>query len=398
MSDNAATVNSLFLTRFEEPGFKEKFAGQAADFCKDHLREESFAEKVLTKKSVSRDELQFSVNHDTLVKLVWTEPRTRALSMSFRAQPNANYFTAPKFEVAFGTVGSDRYEQTEQELMAYPWPITEFIRKNIVNDIGTVQDITFLLHSESCTQNLQQAAQGLVFGASYADVAAFTAANVNAGVPEVGKVKSVDVLQNTSAAAGTASVTESLHYAVQKDDLIKLRKLFPGTGGVGTASPGPLRCELFLMSETDEGDLSAWTVNDVGNNIVGETAVNGWKYDKVVNTRYVRTIKTGVLRPGSIYAFTAEDFLGGFLVFNKLQFWAAKERNRFSFEGWEDTTMYFGNVAAVRKLELFAGSVETTSADNSALRARFLPLPEKEQGKLNNLVEQGVTVPNMSQF
>ena len=394
-------LNELFLSKLGTEAGKEKIAALGSDYIRDRLREEGFAGKVLPRKTVTRADLQVSVNHDTLVKIVETEPESRAMSMSFRGQPDVNYYTAPRFEVPFHTVGSERYEQTEQELMAYQMPITQIIKRNIVNDIQEVEDSVFLNHVESACQSLQQEAQNLAFGAAYAAGAAFTASNVAGGLPEVGKVKGIDVIAGFDNTAANSGIDDTTIFPVQKDDMIKLFQLFTGTGNRGSR----LRCDQFLITDTDFEDINAWALSDMGDKIVGETSVDGYKYSTVIGRKFIRTLKTDILRPGNIYAFTAPEFLGGFMVLNKTKFYADKERNRVSFEAWEDIGMYIGNVAACRKLELYAGSVETSSAAlvnnlpaNIATTTRFSPKPEKELGKLNNLVEEGQTFPQVAQF
>lgn len=391
-------LNELFVSKLDTEAGKEKIAALGGDFIRDRLREESFARKVLPPKTVSRSDLQVSVNHDTLVKIVEVEPQSRAMSMSFRAQPTVKYYTGPRFEVPFHTVGSQRYEQTEQELMAYVMPITEIIKRNIVNDIQEIEDRVFLTHMESACQSLQQDAQGLTFGGTYGDDEAFTARNVATnGIAEVGKVKSVDVLQSTAAGTNLLGNDEDLVFPVQKDDFIKLFQTFTGGGGRGSR----LRCDQFLMTDTDFEDLNAWAHADMGDKIVGETTVDGYKYKTVIGRKFIRTLKTDILRPGNIYAFTAPEYLGGFLVLNKTKFYADKERNRISFEAWEDIGMYVGNVAGVRKLELYAGSVETLTsgaAGNANTRAARLPVAEADMGAKNNLVQEGQTFPAVTQF
>ena len=199
-------LNELFVSKLDTEAGKEKIAALGGDYIRDRLREESFARKVLPPKSVSRSDLQVSVNHDTLVKIVEVEPTSRAMSMSFRGQPTVRYYTGPRFEVPFHTVGSQRFEQTEQELMAYVMPITQIIKRNIVNDIQEIEDRVFLTHIESACQSLQQDAQGLVFGATYADAQAFTAYNLdpaggNTVSAQVGKVKAGALFPSTVGAA-----------------------------------------------------------------------------------------------------------------------------------------------------------------------------------------------------
>jgi len=388
-------LNELFLSKLDTEAGKEKIAALGSDYIRDRLREESFARKVLPPKTVTRADLQVSVSHDTLVKIVETEPESRSMSMSFRGQPNVRYYTSPRFEVPFHTVGSERYEQTEQELMAYSLPITQIIKRNIVNDIQEVEDSVFLNHIESACQSLQQDAQGLAFGAAYPTAAAFTALNVAAGLAEVGKVKGIDVIGGHDIAAIDGGTNDTLSFPVQKDDLIKLFQLFTGTGNRGSR----LRCNQFLITDTDFEDINSWAITEMGDKIVGETSVDGYKYSTVIGRKFIRTLKTDLLRPGNIYAFTSPEYMGGFLILNKTKFYADKERNRISFEAWEDIGMYIGNVASCRKLELYAGSVETTvGATNAAARTAFLPLAEDQLGRLNNLVEEGQTFPQVAQF
>lgn len=394
-------LNELFVSKLDTEAGKEKIAALGGDYIRDRLREESFARKILPPKTVSRSDLQVSVKHDTLVKIVEVEPQSRAMSMSFRGQPRVTYYTGSRFEVPFHTVGSERYEQTEQELMAYTMPITEIIKRNIVNDIQEIEDRVFLNHIESACQSLQQDAQSLVFGSAYADAQAFTARNVARAaspVPEVGKCKGVDVLAGSAAATDANGLDEDLSFPVQKDDFIKLFQLFTGSGNRGSR----LRCDQFLITDTDFEDLNAWAQSDMGD-AVKETTVDGYKYKTVIGRKFVRTLKTDILRPGNIYAFASPEYLGGFLLLNKTKFYADKERNRVSFEAWEDIGMYIGNVAGCRKLELYAGSVETVGvdgdvADNLAERNRHLPKSEEDMGPRNNLVEEGQSFPQVSQF
>lgn len=389
-------LNELFVSKLDTEAGKEKIAALGGDYIRDRLREESFARKILPPKSVSRSDLQVSVAHDTLVKIVEIEPQSRAMSMSFRGQPEVSYYTGSRFEVPFHTVGSLRYEQTEQELMAYTMPITEIIRKNIVNDIQEIEDTVFLQHMEKACQSLNEDEMGVAFGTAYNNADAFCSDNTATsgggaadGKGTRGKIKG----ENAGAGDHTASSDAG---ELEKGDLIKLFQLFTGNGEKGSR----LRCDQILMTDTDFEDINGFTQEQVGQKIVGEAMVDGYKYKTLIGRKFVRTLKTDILRPGNIYAFAAPEFLGGFLVLNKTKFYADKERNRVSFEAWEDIGMYVGNVAGVRKLELYAGCVETLSNTtlNAANRAKHAPKAEKDLGAKNNLVEEGGTVPNVDQF
>lgn len=398
MSTNEELLNSYFVERVETHEGREKLAELGSNYIRDRLREESFTRKLLPPKTVTRKDLQVSVNHDTLVKIVEVAPDSRAMTMSFRGEPTAKYIRAPRFEVPFHTVGSERYEKTEQELMAYIMPITQIIKQQVVMDIQEVEDYTFLTHAESAVQSLQKQAEGVAYTANFTGETAFTAKNVNAGtVLEVGKCKANDVLfQADSGAAGNGE-QEALTVALQKDDLVKLFKLFPGNG----TNASRLKADRFLLTDNDFEDINTWTNSEVGEKIAGETTVDGFKYKTLVGRKYIRTLKTDILRPGNIYAFTEPKYYGGFLVLNKVKFFADKERNRISWEAWEDIGMYIGNVAGGRKLELYAGSTDAgiTGVQASGVwGAGFAPVAESEIGKRNNLVDEDQVFPQVSGF
>lgn len=396
MSAPRDTLNEMFSVQMDSADFKEKIAASGSDWIKDRLREECFVRSILPPKTVSRADLQVSVNHDTLVKIVEVEPESHAMTMTFRGQPSVVYITGTRFEVPFHEVASKRYEKTEQELMAYTMPITEIIKRNVVRDIQEIEDYTFLTHCESAVQALQRSANSLAFTGNVAANKAFTAYNVNSATTvEVGKVKAADVLAQAGTASGSANagLTQNIVTSLQKDDLVKLFSLFPGNG----SSASRLRCDRFVITETDFEDINSWTTSEVGDKIVGETTVDGFKYSTLLGRKYIKTIKTDILRPGNIYAFAAPDFLGGFFIFNKTKFYADKVRNRVSWEAWEDIGMYIANAAAVRKLELYAGAVETVTGQSS-VKATYAPVSESDLGKKNNLVDEGQTFPSVSGF
>jgi len=278
-------------------------------------------------------------------------------------------------------------------------PITEIIRRHIVFNIHDIEDRVGLGHFENATQCLQKlagiAAGPMALTAQFGDTQAFTCFNIDAAtVTEVGKCKSIDTQANFAAAGAAAGLSEDLIYPVQKDDFIKLFQLFTGRGLRGSR----LRPEQFLITDTDFEDINSWTDADVSDDIVKETTVDGYKYKTVIGRKMVKTLKTDVLRPGNIYAFAASEFLGAFMIWDGTKFYADKERNRVSFEAWENVGAYVGNIAGVRKLELYAGSVDDTSTANVAFHTKYLPLPENKLGPRNNAVEEGGTFPHVTQF
>src|SRR5262245_61379564 len=123
MGAPASVMNDLFAQKLATADGKEKVAEYGGNYIRDRLREVSFARKIIPPEQVTRADCQRSVNHDTLVKIVDVEPKSRALSMSFRGQPTARFLRGPRAEVAFYTISSEFFQKNEQELLAYEMPI-----------------------------------------------------------------------------------------------------------------------------------------------------------------------------------------------------------------------------------------------------------------------------------
>lgn len=370
---NAKVFNDLFFDKIASTDGKEKIAEFGGTYVRDRLREVSFARKILPPQPVQRTECQRSVNHDTLVKIIDIEPNSKAMSMTFRGQPTARFIRAPRFEIPFFTISSEKFEKTEQELLAYEMPITKIIEENSVKDIQEIEDRQFLMFIEAAVQGMQLDANGNV-------ATAFNVTNVAGGT-----VVGSSVVKGEGAI--TAGNDDFVVYPILKPDFIKLKKLLHRR---------KLRAERIVITESDYDDLSAWTIQDVGMTIAGETATEGWKSNTVLGLKIIRTIKSDILREGNIYCFTAPEFMGRFYVLNQTKFYIDKIANLITWQSWEDIAIGIGNIASIVKLELFGGSV-TPSATDTGYQAA-LPLDESDLGQVNNKADQGLTVPAVDQF
>jgi hypothetical protein len=367
-------LNEAFIQKLGSAEGKEKTAEYGGSYIRDRLREVSFARKVVPPEQVTRADCQRSVNHDTLVKIVDVEPKSRAMAITFRGAPSARFIRGPKAEVAFFTISSEMFQKTEQELLAYEMPITKIIEENSVKDIQEIEDREFLIHVEAACQALQTEANGGVATAlDYAHVFAGT-------VVEFSIIK--------GELARTAGTNDATVRPLQRPDIVNLFKLLDGNR---------LRCERLLMTEVDWDDLLQWTVEDFGDRIQSETAVDGYKYNTVLGRPYIRTIKTDILRPGNIYAFTKPEFFGKFYVLNNTKFYIDKVANTITFQAWEDIAMSVINIAAVRKLELYSADANP-STDAQTLLSHFVPVDEDQLGSVNNRVDSGLKFPQVTQF
>jgi hypothetical protein len=363
----------LFNTRLDSTEGKDKLAELGGSFIRDRLREVSFARHIVPPEQVTRADCQRSVNHDTLVKIVDVEPQSKAMAIDFRGQPTARFIRAPRAEIAFFTISSEKFEKTEQELLAYEMPITKIIEDNTVKDIQEIEDREWIRHVEAGIQALQ------------------TETNTNPATKHnktqilAGNSKVVSVVKG-ELALGAAS-DDFVVRPVQRPDFVNLFKLLDGNR---------LRGERILISEPDYDDILQWTLDDNGDRIQSETVVDGYKYNTVLGRKIVRTIKTDILRPGNIYIFTAPQFFGKFYILNNTKFYIDKVANRITWQSWEDIGMGIVNIASARKLELYSGSARPGAFDTGY--ADVLPKAEEDLGAENNKVDAGLTFPSVQQY
>ena len=388
---SADILNELFIQKLDTPEGKAKVAAYGGSFIRDRLREESFTGKILPESTITRADLQVSLEHDTLIRIEQMEPQSKAMPVTFRGEPTARVIRGSRFAIPFFTISSEKFEKTEQELMAYTFPITKVIEDNSMKDMQEILDREFLLHCESAVQRLQMDANNPAAG------------TILEGTDVLNKNTETYGVTKGELAQFSASLDSYDSLPCQSSDFTNLYKLFlKSTGGNGR-----LRCDRFLMTEYDFEDIMTWAVEDVGNKVMSEIVVDGYKYNSLKGRKYTRTIKTDILREGNIYAFTSPDFLGKNYVLNQVKFYIDKVGNKITWWAWKDVGLGIGNIASIRKLELYPGSVVPgalsngntgTSVADSTVYTSKLPKGVEDLGAINHRVDQNYTYPQIQAF
>lgn len=296
----------------------QKMAAAGAAFVRDHLREEGAFRRILPFEKIDPASPRVipSLNSDTLVVRKDLEPQSRAFAMTFGAEPNARIISGRRIDIPFATITSERMQIREQHLLAYEMPVTQLIEENTGNDIQEIEDLEWLTHSQAAIAATQQ----LVLG-----VQAAADRNANSGATNTG-----------------------FRGILQRPDYVNLVNRMVDGGN-------RKRVDKIWMNDVDFNAILTWTVEDMGNNIESETLVDGYKYDKVLGYRVVRTVKTDLFKTGNIYAYTAPEFLGFAFILNDVKFYLDKRANLIIWQAWEDVAPAIGNISSLVKLELYNG-------------------------------------------
>ena len=295
-------INELFVSKLNSEDGMKKLAEDGSTFIRTKLREVSFMRKIVQPQYVTRADLQRSVQHDGLVKIVDIEPDSKAMMVNFRGNPDARYIIGERFEIPFFMVSSRDFQKTEEELLAYDMPLTEVIEKNSVLDIQKIEDTSVLAQ--------------------------------------------VDIAIDHEYAAGNQTTKLTGNYdtdaTIKKSDF---KRLFDALDG------NFLRAEVILMSSTMYNRLFLYNATTVGSAVGGEIIINGYTYSTIFGRKLVVSNKTDLLG-NNIYAFTAQDFFGQFLVLNDTKFWIEKKKNIITFAAYEHIGFGIGNTKACAKITL----------------------------------------------
>jgi hypothetical protein len=300
MSIDAKTINDVFLKRLDTNEGMQKVANEGAAFVRDKLREVSFARQILPPMYVSQADLQVSVNHDGVVKIVELEPDSKAMLVNFRGKPTTNYIEGKRIELPFHSISSEEFQKTEEELLAYRMPLTQVIEQNSVLDIQKIEDEAFLNHVDAAITASSNAITGNYDGTTDA-------------VPEKKIRELFDQID------GKQLQTETLLM-----DSKMFNRLIVNNNTQGTFGDGALK---------------------------GEIAINGFKYPTLYGRRIIISNKTDLLA-NTIYSFTAPEFLGEFCILNDTKFDIDKKRNVITLSAYETIGMVIANTKSAAKLTL----------------------------------------------
>jgi hypothetical protein len=286
-----------------------KVAEAAGLFIAQKLRERSFARQIITPRQVTRYDLQVSVAHDQLVFIDEKEvPTAPAKAINFKAEPDGNYITTPRYEIDIFEIASDLYAKKEIELLASTQPVVKILEENTVREIEETEDGYFL---------------------QYSDAAAATSGNL---------------ITYSTGAGGT--LTKGALKAGK--NLIDSKRLLART---------------VLLSLVTFNDFLTMTYQDLGSDLLKEVTVEGYRYYNFGGLKLIVSIKdslfqhpTLILASGDharmVYFFAEEKALGRFLVLDSTKFGVRKVFTTIEWQAWEYIGIGIGNANGIARVTL----------------------------------------------
>ena len=368
-------MSSGLADRLTSPDGQMKVADLSGKLIFDRLREQAFSSPILAMRPIGIDECQLSENSDTLVKMEFMEPQSRAMSMNFRGDSESRIIRADRAFMSFYTIASEIFQKTEEEMQIYrSIPVSQILERNTLKDMEELRDHGFLTHCEAAVQYMQKEANGGT------DTELSCSSLQSATPPE-----EFSVIKGELARSATAGSESTVPFNIQRPDFVALKK---------TLSKNRLEHSCVLLSAPDLDGVDAWTLEDTGDRVQSETHGAGFTGNKLLGIKIIRSIKSDILVPGNVYLFTAPHFLGRFYLLNRTKFYVDKRFNRISWQAWETLGMILLNVASVKKLELY--SADASPVDANSLRTAVSPKAERDLGAKNNRLVEGGRFPTVT--
>jgi len=296
-------------------GQEKQAAVSAQQFTRNKLREESFAEKIITPIDVNNDELDKAENPELLVKWNDREPDTApATTIPLGVVPEAVQFSGSRYPSYFTRIVSPKFNKDIDQLRTYDYDIRSIMLEISTKDIATEIDTRFMERVNS------------VIG------------SVNTANP----LNGLGLPQNITISGGITRENVADSFKAIKH----LRVPFGPSQPDGSESKG-----VMLMNTVTADDFVKMNRSEVGGDLSQEMFINGLPSKTLLGVKPIYTIKRELIPDGVIYLFSSEEFFGKYYRLQPLTVFMKNEAFFIEYFQYMNISMSIGNVKGVVRVE-----------------------------------------------
>ncbi len=306
--------NDTFVEMVKAGEVKEA-AVSAQKFTREKLREDSFAEKVLTPIDIADDELDKAEDPELLVKWNDREPDTApAVTVPLGVVPDGFQFKGTRYPSYFSRIISPVFEKDIDKLRTYDYDIRGVLLENSTRDIATEIDTRFITKIDSVlgTLNTANPLNGL-------------------GLP-----------QRVSIPGGITRENLAEGFKV----IQRLRVPFGPTQPDGGENVG-----VMLMNTTTAMDVVKFGRSEMGGDAAQESFISGLPVTPILGVKPIYTLKRELVPDGVIYLFSSEEFLGKYYRLQPLSVYMENKAFFLQFFQYTNLSLSIGNVKGAVRLE-----------------------------------------------
>jgi hypothetical protein len=320
------------LAQNEIPVFNDSFvemvkAGQtkeagvsAQSFTRNRLREESFAEKVITPIDINNDELDKAENPELLVKWNDREPdQAPAVSVPLGVVPDMYQFYGDRYPSYFARIVSPLFSKDIDKLRSYDYDIRQILLENSTKDIATEVDTKFMnkVNSVLGTQNSTS-------------VSGFT------NTPYSSLPNNITI----SGGITRENVAESFKV------IQRLKVPFGPTQPDGSDTKG-----VMLMNNITAQEFVKMSRSEIGDDTPGETWRTGLASKTILGVKPIYTLKSDLVPDNVIYLFSSEEFFGKYYRLQPLTVFMETKAFYLQFFQYMNISLSIGNIRGVCRVE-----------------------------------------------
>ncbi|NBQ68975.1 MAG: hypothetical protein EBU46_09150 [Nitrosomonadaceae bacterium] len=304
---NVKVFNDTFVDMLEGGQTKEASVS-AQQYTRNKLRENSFAEKILTPIDIANDELDKSEDPELHVKWCDREPdQPPAATIPLGTTADGFQFKGTRYPVYFSRLVSPLFQKDVDKLRGYDYDIRQILLENATKDLATEVDTKFIDRVNSV--------MGLVN----------TANALNAlGLPQYVTI--------------SGGITRSNLADAQKV-IQKLKVPFGPLQPDGGASKG-----IMLMNNVTAGELLKFERSEVGGDDSQKMFNEGVPLPKILGIPVLYTIKRELVPDNTIYFFSSEEFFGKYFRLQPLTVFMETKAFFLQFFQYMNIGMSIGNV------------------------------------------------------
>lgn len=256
-------ANATVLDWLSDDSTVKHAADALNSFTRLKVREDGITRRILTHVPITNDQLDRDLD-DKPVRYEDMEPDgPPAISVAFATLPNNVYIRAPRYRVLFGRVLTPNFVKDLDELRTYNMDVRQVLSDNAIKDMLYEEDSTF-----------------------------FDALSVAMG-------GSADA---TSPYSGVVQ-WKTISRGVTRDGVTEAFKIMP-------SGPSHLTPHLCVMNNVTAYELQKWGRDEMGGDLSGDIARDGWSVKNFMGKDWIFTIKTDLVPDDTMFLFPPEKFLG----------------------------------------------------------------------------------------
>lgn len=295
---------------------QEKEASVSANaFTRNKLRENSFAEQILTPIDISNDELDKAENPELLVKWNDREPdQAPAVSVPLGVVPDGYQFKGDRYASYFSRIESPFFSKEIDKLRSYQYDIRQILLENSTKDMATEVDRKFLSKIDAVIGTLNTS-------------------NLS--------ISGYDLPQNVSLSGGITRENVAEAFKVMQ----RLKVPFGPTQPDQNETKG-----VMLLNNVTAMEFVKMSRSEVGGDLAQQMWVDGLPSKTLLGVKPIYTLKSDLVPDNVIYLFSSEEFLGKYYRLQPLTVFMETKAYFLSWFQYMNISMSIGNVRGVCKI------------------------------------------------